>query len=282
MDTSCLDYMLGEAEREAFERDGYFIVENALTPQQRERAEAAFDRLVDARREEQQLGPGERVAVFDFAGRDEALLELIDLPKTFARVFGLLGWNIQLYHSHLNLSPPEDPGGGHGLAWHQDSGRLNQELETDPQPRISLKVGFFLTDCSQPGRGNFYVVPGSQLRKTMVFPDGNRRCELPGGVPVQVPAGSAVFFDRRLWHSTSANHWHSSRKVLFYGYSYRWLRPRDQVTVDERLNARLDPIRQQLFGASPTGNYGYTSPQEVDVPLKGWIETHVGAEAVAL
>ena len=282
MDTSCLDYMLGEAEREAFERDGYFIVENALTPQQRERAEAAFDRLVDARREEQQLGPGERVAVFDFAGRDEALLELIDLPKTFARVFGLLGWNIQLYHSHLNLSPPEDPGGGHGLAWHQDSGRLNQELETDPQPRISLKVGFFLTDCSQPGRGNFYVVPGSQLQKTMVFPDGNRRCELPGGVPVQVPAGSAVFFDRRLWHSTSANHWHSSRKVLFYGYSYRWLRPRDQVTVDERLNARLDPIRQQLFGASPTGNYGYTSPQDVDVPLKGWIETHVGAEAVAL
>ena len=282
MDTSCLDYMLGEAEREAFERDGYFIVENALTPQQRERAEAAFDRLVDARREEQQLGPGERVAVFDFAGRDEALLELIDLPKTFARVFGLLGWNIQLYHSHLNLSPPEDPGGGHGLAWHQDSGRLNQELETDPQPRISLKVGFFLTDCSQPGRGNFYVVPGSQLQKTMVFPDGNRRCELPGGVPVQVPAGSAVFFDRRLWHSTSANHWHSSRKVLFYGYSYRWLRPRDQVTVDERLNARLDPIRQQLFGASPTGNYGYTSPQEVDVPLKGWIETHVGAEAVAV
>ena len=282
MDTSCLDYMLGEAEREAFERDGFFIVENALTPQQRERAEAAFDRLVDARREEQQLGPGERVAVFDFAGRDEALLEMIDLPKTFARVFGLLGWNIQLYHSHLNLSPPEDPGGGHGLAWHQDSGRLNQELETDPQPRISLKVGFFLTDCSQPGRGNFYVVPGSQLQKTMVFPDGNRRCELPGGVPVQVPAGSAVFFDRRLWHSTSANHWHSSRKVLFYGYSYRWLRPRDQVTVDERLNARLDPIRQQLFGASPTGNYGYTSPQDVDVPLKGWIETHVGAEAVAL
>lgn len=282
MDTSCLDYMLGEAEREAFERDGYFIVENALTPEQRERAEAAFDRLVDARREEQQLGPGERVAVFDFAGRDEALLELIDLPKTFARVFGLLGWNIQLYHSHLNLSPPEDPGAGHGLAWHQDSGRLNQELETDPQPRISLKVGFFLTDCSQPGRGNFYVVPGSQLQKTMVFPDGNRRCELPGGVPVQVPAGSAVFFDRRLWHSTSANHWHSSRKVLFYGYSYRWLRPRDQVTVDERLNARLDPIRQQLFGASPTGNYGYTSPQDVDVPLKGWIETHVGAEAVAL
>jgi ectoine hydroxylase-related dioxygenase (phytanoyl-CoA dioxygenase family) len=210
------------------------------------------------------------------------LLELVDLPKTFARVFGLLGWNIQLYHSHLNLSPPEDPARGHGFGWHQDSGRLNEELETDPQPRISLKVGFFLTDCSQPGRGNFYVVPGSQLQKTMVFPGGNRRSELAGGVPVLVPAGSAVFFDRRLWHSTSANHWHSARKVLFYGYSYRWLRPRDEVTLDEHLNARMDPIRQQLFGASPTGNYGYTSPEAVDVPLKSWIETNVGAEAAAV
>lgn len=282
MDTRCLDFMLRDAERQTFERDGFFIVENALTPAQLERALAAFDRLVDARREEQQLGPGDRVAVHDFAGRDEALLELVDLPKTIARVWGLLGWNIQLYHSHLNLSPPEDPGGGHGLKWHQDSGRLNLELETDPQPRISLKVGFFLTDCSQPGRGNFHVVPGSQLQKTMDFPDGDRATELPGGVPVLVPAGSAVFFDRRLWHSTSANHWHSSRKVLFYGYSYRWLRPRDEVTLDARLNDRMDPIRQQLFGASPTGNYGYTSPEAVDVPLRHWIETNVGAEAVAV
>ena len=73
-----------------------------------------------------------------------------------------------------------------------------------------------------------------------------------------------------------------SRKVLFYGYSYRWLRPRDEVTLDERLSDRMDPVRAQLFGASPTGNYGYTSPNAVDVPLRAWIESHAGAEAVAV
>ena len=32
MDIKCLDYCLTEAERKAFEQDGYFIVENALDP----------------------------------------------------------------------------------------------------------------------------------------------------------------------------------------------------------------------------------------------------------
>ena len=282
MDTRCLDYMLRDAERQAFERDGYLIVENALTPAQVELALAATDRLADEARVKKNLGPRDRVAVHNFAGRDEAFLELVDLPQTFARVWGLLGWNIQLYHSHLNITPPEGPDKGHGLSWHQDSGRLNLELETNPQPRVSLKVGFFLTDCTQPGRGNFQVLPGSHLQNEMDFPDGNRKCELPGRVPVLVPAGTAVFFDRRIWHSSSANHWHNPRKVLFYGYSYRWLRPRDEVTLDERLSDRMDPVREQLFGASPTGNYGYTSPNAVDVPLRAWIESHAGAEAVAV
>jgi hypothetical protein len=43
---------------------------------------------------------------------------------------------------------------------------------------------------------------------------------------------------------------------------------------------RLDPIRRQLFGAAPTGSHGYSSPQEVDVPLRTWIREHLGEEAV--
>ncbi len=281
MDTRCLDFMLSDDERQDFERDGYFIVENALTPAQNDLALAALDRLAAEQRAKQNLGPADRVAVHNFVGRDEAFLELVDLPQTFARVWGLLGWNIQLYHSHLNITPPTAPDSGMGLGWHQDSGRLNLDIETSPRPRISLKVGYFLTDCSLPGRGNFHVMPGSQLRDDYEFPNGNRHSELPGSVPVLVPAGTAVFFDRRIWHSASANHWNQARKVLFFGYSYRWLRPRDEVTLDERLTDRMDPVRDQLFGASATGSYGYTSPSPEDVPLRAWIEANVGAEAVA-
>ena len=165
-----------------------------------------------------------------------------------------------------------------GLGFHQDSGRLNLDIETNPRPRISLKVAFFLTDASQPGRGNFVVVPGSHLGN--VFP-GESRSEMPeGGMQVCVPKGSAVIFDRRIWHSSSTNYWNSPRRTLFYGYSYRWLRPRDNMTVDHFM-ARSDPIRRQLLGASPSGGFGYTSPKPEDVPLKAWIEEHLGEKAVA-
>ena len=70
-----------------------------------------------------------------------------------------------------------------------------------------------------------------------------------------------------------------ARKILFFGYSYRWLRPRDDMTVGHYLE-RADPIRRQLLGASPTGGMGYTSPTDEDVPLKGWLEAHLGEDSV--
>ena len=70
-----------------------------------------------------------------------------------------------------------------------------------------------------------------------------------------------------------------TRKVLFYGYSYRWLRPRDNMTVHHIIDG-CDPIRKQLLGASANGGFGYTSPKDEDVPLKGWLLEHLGADAV--
>lgn len=282
MDTRCLEHRLTAAERDTFERDGYFIVENALEPEHVARLLAVTDRMDTEQRAERGLGPHDLLSIRDFVGKDAEYVELVDWYKTFAKVWDILGWNIQLYHSHLNVTPPAAATNGQrdkGLSWHQDSDRLNKELETSPRPRISLKVAFFLTDCSAPDRGNFYVVPGSHLRDSIDLPNGDRKADLPNGKPVLVPAGTAVFFDRRIWHSASANHWHTPRKALFYGYSYRWLRPRDDMTVSHFFD-QVDPIRRQLFGAAPTGGYCYTSPQPEDVPLRGWLEEHLGAEAV--
>ena len=80
-------------------------------------------------------------------------------------------------------------------------------------------------------------------------------------------------FDRRLWHSAGQNYSDITRRALFYGYSYRWLKPRDNMTVAHYMD-RSDPIRRQLLGASPNGGFGYTSPEDEDVPLKVWLEEH--------
>lgn len=280
MDPSCLQYCITEEEYRQFEQNGFFIIEDVLPQQLTADLAQAVDRLDAHYRPQRDLGPHDSLNLLDFIGKDDIFLQLLDWPKTFPKVWGILGWHIQLYHSHLIITPPRPPeekGSAKRLGWHQDSGRLNLDLEGNPRPRVSLKVAFFLTDTSQPGCGNFSIVSSSHLRNELDLPaDGVS--DPPNTTPVCVKPGTAVFFDRRLWHSAGLNDSDVTRKVLFYGYSYRWLRPRDDMTVEHYLE-RCDPIQRQLLGASTGGN-GYTSPTDDDVPLRAWIEEHLGAEAV--
>ena len=207
MDPACLEYCLTDQERDEFEQNGFFIVEDVLPPRPIEALSAVVDRLDAEYRPQMGLGPYERLNLLDFVGKDELFLALLDWPKTFPKVWGLLGWNIQLYHSHMTVTPvvpPEERPAKKRLGWHQDSGRLNQEMETEPRPRISLKVAFFLTDTREVGRGNFSVIPGSHRQNKVEYPaDGIS--DPAGATPVCVGPGAAVFFDRRLWHSASPN-----------------------------------------------------------------------------
>ena len=281
MDPKCLDYRLTARERRQFEQEGYFIIPDALPASLVHDLGVVVDRLDRQSRRKHGIDSREMIHILDFIGRDDLFLRLLDWPLTFPKVWGILGWNIQLYHSDMVITPPR---GVHSaekrrLSWHQDSGRLNLELEGDPRPRVSLKIGFFLTDTSVPGFGNFTIVPGSHRRNRLHFPEDGVS-DPDDALTVCVPPGAAVFFDRRLWHSGSPNDSDWTRKVLFYGYSYRWLRPRDDMTVDHVMD-RCDPIRQQLLGAS-TGGMGYTSPGPEDVPLKAWMEQHLPPEEVPL
>lgn len=273
MNKACLQHLLTDEEQRTFEEQGYLVVKNAISPELVERASVALDRITVEEKAKAGLGANDGINIFDFIGRDDVFLELLDYPTTFAKVWGILGWNIQLYHSHTIVTPSHaDSGPGQqGLNWHKDSGRLNNELETDPQPRISLKVAYFLTDTSELGRANLYVIPGSHLLNQLPLDEENKP---KGGLAVRAKPGDAVFFDRRIWHASSPNTSEIPRKVLFYGYSYRWLRPRDDMTV-AHLMERVGPIRRQLLGAAPSGWHGYSSPKPQDVPLRMWIKENI-------
>ena len=281
MDESCLLHRLTEDEREQFEEQGYLVVPGVVPRDKIPRLAAAAGRIDAEVRPKKAVKPYHPLNVLDAIGRDDGFLEFLDLPQTFMKVVDILGWNIQLYHSHLIVTPPLPEGRVTRqvrLGWHQDSGRLNLELEGEPRPRVSLKVGFFFTSTADADRGNFHVVPGSHRLNRLDLPD-DAELDHPRAMPVCVEAGDAVFFDRRLWHSPGRNRSTATRKVLFLGYSYRWLRPRDDMTVAHYLPG-ADPIRRQLLGQSPNGGFGYTSPTDEDVPLKTWLEARLGADAV--
>ena len=266
MDTACLEHCLTEAERTKFERDGFIVIENALPAPMVEGLIEAVDSVK---------------AGVDFIGKADRFLELIDWPRTLPKVWGILGWNIHLYHTHITVTPPvplEDRPSKKRLHWHQDSGRVSLDIETVPAPRISVKIGYFLTDVSEGGRGNFSVIPGSHLKDEVEYPtDGVSNP--PDALEVRVPAGTAVIFDRRIWHAGGWNFSDITRKVLFVGYSMRWFHPRDAMTVSHYMD-RCDPIQRQLLG-SKTGNLGLTSPKDEDVPLREWMREHIGEAAIA-
>jgi ectoine hydroxylase len=273
MDPDCLQYRLTDAERRTFCESGLLMIEGALPPARVAALTEAADRI-HRRRLAEGFEPNKALFFPNFIPEDDLFLDLVDYERILPKVWGILGWNIYLYHCHLILTPPSgepQPEQPKTFGWHQDSGRVNVEMESHPRPRLSLKVAYFLSDASEPGRGNFWVVPGSHLCDTLERPtEGFGQPE--GAVPVLAKPGTAVFFDRRLWHSASPNWSDVSRKVLFYGYGYRWIRTKDDMTVQD-LWPRCDPVRRQLLGDGVNAN-GHFTPTDADVPLRVWLREH--------
>lgn len=105
---------------------------------------------IDRRERTPELGD-RLLSVTDILHKDPSLLDLVDLPTVFPKVWGILGWNFYSYHSHLDVTPPASPQTTNWtVVWHQDNMRVNDEIEIHPRPRLSLKVGYYLSDAYDP------------------------------------------------------------------------------------------------------------------------------------
>jgi ectoine hydroxylase len=263
---------LTEAQRAQFADEGYFVLPGALDGQS---LAAAVDLADDYLQRFRDRGRGDHdlLNLHDLVGRHPLFLDLATHPTVFHRVWQLMGWNIQLFHTQLVVTPTSAPGATPGpTGWHQDNNRMNLDLSVGLQPMISMKAAYFLTDIPEPGMGNFCIIPGSHLTRD---PDDSE------GIQVTARAGDVLLFDRRLWHSASTNQSAVTRKVLFYGYSYRWIRPKSAQKVNQLPEfADFHPIQRQLLGDASSA-HGYFLPFDEDVPLRQWIERELGPDAVA-
>jgi ectoine hydroxylase-related dioxygenase (phytanoyl-CoA dioxygenase family) len=235
------------AQRDDFERDGYLVIRGALSASEVDFYTAALD-LVYARKNV--TGAMHQLSA---VASCPAAVGLIDHPSTFPLVWSMLGWNVHIYHSHLDVHPQIRIPRPARFEWHQDGGRQNRELETNPRPRLSVKVAFWLSDVSQPGRGNFKVIPGSHRTNRIDGPP-RRDMEWPdpaGAVEVCANPGDAVFFDRRLWHTRTDNYSEITRKGMFFAYSHRWSYGRDEndELIASAVFGAFNPVQQQLLGA---------------------------------
>jgi ectoine hydroxylase len=230
-------------QRARFERDGYLVVPGVLDADEVAAYTEAIDRVYA-----RQAPNGGALHLLNAVQSCPELAPLIDHPKVFGLVWSTLGWNVHIYHSHLDVHPTVPAERPFRFEWHQDGGRQNREIETHPRPRMSVKFAYWLSDVSVPGRGNFKVVPGSHTTDWIAGPP-SRNVPWPdpeGAIEVTANAGDVVFFDRRIWHARSDNHSPVTRKAVFFGYTYRWVRAREELSQEL---PGLTPVQQQLLGA---------------------------------
>jgi hypothetical protein len=251
-------------DRQEFLDNGFLLLRNVLTDEHKQRLEEAVDRVYA---EEIAAGHGTKdgtVHLLGFLDRDELFGELLTHPSMFRYMWGLAGWNIYTHHNHLDVTPPalepEKPYWG----WHQDGYRQNSDPETTdpnlPRPMFSLKIAYILSDLSETGRGATKVIPGSHLWNSLDRPADTsvQNPDPEGSVEITANPGDAFIFDRRLWHSRSTNLSTITRKMLFIGYTYRWIRPLDDMPIDKDTPwwANRSPVQRQLLGeATHTANF---------------------------
>ena len=237
-------------QRATFERDGYLVVPGVLSPEEVERYGAVVERRYQAARAENGLFYNGGIHQLCAVASCPELAPLADHPGILGLVWSVLEWNIHIAHSHIDVNPKvENPGPFH-YEWHQDGGRQNREICTNPRPRFSVKAAYWLSDVSEPGRGNMKLVPGSHAANRIDGPP-SRDVEWPdppGTIEAVANAGDVILFDRRIWHARSDNRSDVVRRVVFFAYSYRWTVTRDVPPVDD---GSFTPVQRQLLGLLP-------------------------------
>lgn len=261
-----------------FEENGYLVIEGALGQEDCARAIELVDALDRRHRAQNAVDAEAFVEIRNAIAKEPGFLDLIDWPGAFPLVAELMGPALQLTTSHTMVRPPQPkdtPANYKRIGWHRD-GCAEVSAVHGTYPWIYTKIGYFLTDLSRPGMGNLRVIPGSH-KKADCPPTKEGAIDPEGAIEVLTKSGDAVLFQQRLWHAVGPNTSEVTRKNIYVGYCYRWVKPLDYLTQPQELLARATPIQRQLLGECPS-EMTFWLPKDGEVPLKAWLKEHTAAE----
>ena len=243
LNDSSEDKMDKNVQKAFFEREGYLIVENLLSPAEVEECQAEIQLLhqfaagqesetererADIARRHVQREPfakdetqGDRLPVLRKAENtreySEVFQNLAQHPNLIAALQNLLGEDLLLFRSTLMFKPAFH-GSSHGL--HQDSAYWPME-----PPRL-VTVSISLNDAT-PENGCFKVIPRSHLWGVQEWGGIARQqdAELTDRedvakqqMDVPLSAGSALFFHSLMVHGSGPNTTPNPRNTALYAY----------------------------------------------------------------
>ena len=252
---------LTDAEKFFFDTKGYLVLENFLSADHVARLLATLDTSIKKRRaaakaERPQTGfsqfKSERSArLFYILDDDPLFLELMDWPAILPYVHGLLATT----KPHHCASDAIVEHGGDFLdrkgEWHIDGHDNGFRNLKRPIPLLQLKVGYYLSDMTEPWQGNLAVVPGSHHANAEPdAADRQRRDFFPGVEQVCAPAGTAILFHNALWHTAAPYSGpERGRTMLYDAYEHPWMIASQEHWgySKEFYNQRLSPARRKFF-----------------------------------
>lgn len=161
-------YGLTEEERAYFDEKGFLIVKNALSSREVVALRMVVDELYERFGGEPETG---RLEIRNCLLQHPLLLELVERPNLLPLVVNLLGANIKIRSSHLDMRPPLKKGSvtnelgrerwGEPEQWHIDGPLYGYPSVNGIVPMMEVKIGYYLTDVTRPDSGGLCVVPGS-------------------------------------------------------------------------------------------------------------------------
>jgi ectoine hydroxylase-related dioxygenase (phytanoyl-CoA dioxygenase family) len=229
-----VDPAVVQADMAALDRDGYVIFENLLRDEE-------CGQIRDVVRP--WLGHTGRNAfegrrtqrIYSLLSRTRLCDRLVDHPRVLAVLDRLLMPNYLLSALQaINIQPGESA----QLAHHDDG------FYPVPRPREPLAAAtIWAIDEFTADNGATVLVPGShRWGKRRPGPDDRT-------LPVEMPAGSCVFFVGTLWHGGGANTTDRDRLAVTAQYCQPWLRPMEPFTLSiprDVARAVSDDIRRML------------------------------------
>ena len=224
---------LSEAQREAFERDGYLVAQDAISPEQLAALRDQLDGWVEeSRGHDRPFGETiDKLPRFDIApehsGAAPALRRVnnpAEVSESYAEVAldsavvdmvaDLIGPDIKFHHGKLNVKLP---GTGTRVDYHQD-------FPYTPHSNDDIVTALLMLDDMTLENGCLMVVPGSHREglKSLWQDDRftgkvDRQTEqdaIRRAVPVTGRAGGVCLMHTALLHSSAANG-SSRRRALF-------------------------------------------------------------------
>jgi len=238
---------LTEGELLSYQQNGYLVRENVFSDTEvmalRQAAERAVDkavslcesgktyildgkRFVDVGHLTVQFEPGvdnTQVRVIEPVNElDQGLDQIVVDPRLTEPMRVLVGCDkIALWTAKLNLKRPRE---GSGFGWHQDSPYWVHDCDhVDQLPNVMIAF-----DDADLDNGCFKVIAGSHLQGCLPGKDDGTQL---GGfytntssfdekdqVAMEVPAGSAIFFNPHTVHGSSANESDQPRRAIIITY----------------------------------------------------------------